>query len=350
MPKDHAFSKKLLTWYAQHARDLPWRRTTDPYKIWISEVMLQQTTVATVIPYYERWVKMFPTGKHVARAPLNKILKAWEGLGYYQRARNLHKAAKVMLARFDGRIPEDAPVARQLPGFGDYTTGAVLSIAYGKRLTIVDANVRRVIMRCLAMSGSADAKNNKKIEEFLLKVMPSQRVGDFNQALMELGALVCQSRSPACSSCPLKFSCRAYQNGNPEDIPLRRAKNITRLNAVVAIIEHSGAYFIQQRPKSGLLAGLWEFPGGKVEAGETCQRALRREIKEEIGVEVKSGRHLLDITHFYTRYQVRLSVWRCHVMPLPSEDKTHRWVKATDFKKYPMPAANVRIVKHLLRN
>jgi A/G-specific adenine glycosylase len=196
--QSHFFSQDLTHWYHKHKRDLPWRRTKDPYKIWISEIMLQQTTVNTVLAYYERWIKVFPTIHDLVQAPLQTVLKQWQGLGYYNRVKNLYKSASVLIKEHQGILPRDPKVIRSLPGFGPYTTGSVLSIAYDIPLTIIDANVRRVVMRLLALPGIADTKQDIKVNEFLLKVLPNQGVGDFNQALMELGALVCRSNGPLC--------------------------------------------------------------------------------------------------------------------------------------------------------
>ena len=204
------FSTQLTSWYRKNKRDLPWRKTRDPYKIWISEIMLQQTTVLAVIPYYQRWIKEFPNAKSVAKVPLEKILKIWQGLGYYSRARNIHVCAKKLIQHHHGKIPQNYEALRKLPGFGPYTTGAILSIAFDKRFSIVDANVRRVVMRLLALRGQADASKDKKIEVFLDAVMPHKAMSDFNQGLMELGALICKSKEPACNMCPVRDFCAAY--------------------------------------------------------------------------------------------------------------------------------------------
>jgi A/G-specific adenine glycosylase len=341
------FRRHLLTWYDKSKRDLPWRGTKNPYKIWVSEVMLQQTTVATVIAYYNRWVRLFPTVAALAAAPLSKVLKAWEGLGYYQRARNIHRAAQEICEKSDGIIPPDAQRLGSLPGFGPYTTHAVLSIAFDRRLTIVDANVRRVTMRLLAWRGSPSPKRDKEIVAFLDDLLPRKRVGDFNQALMELGALVCRSASPACRICPVRPHCEAYRQGLQDAIPEARPKRAEYIKAVCGVIEHRGRYFIQRRPPRGLLAGLWEFPGGKIEKGEGAEEALRRELKEELGVDLARSESLALIRHAYTKFRVFLRAYRCAVRPWPRADKDHRWVKRGEFRRYPMPSATVRIVEQL---
>ena len=344
------FAPTLLGWYNRHKRDLPWRRTKDPYKIWVSEMMLQQTTVAAVIPYYERWFMEFPTVHALAQAQIQKVLKVWQGLGYYARARNLHKASQIVSKEHKGTLPKDPVLVRALPGFGPYSTGSVLSIAYDMPLTIIDANVRRVVMRLLALPGKADAKQDKAVEEFLDKVLPQKSVGDFNQALMELGALVCRNKEPLCILCPVSKFCQAYKEGKQEIIPQPKERIIKDVSAVIAIIEKDGKYFIQKRPAKGLLADLWEFPGGKVEKGESGSKALEREIKEELGIGIKSAKHLFDVTHFYTQFRVSLSVHSCRVDNWPRTDAVHKWVDLKTMHKYPMPSGSAKIVEQLEKN
>lgn len=308
---------------------------------------MQQTTVPTAISYYRRWMKLFPDMHSVSAAPLPKILKAWQGLGYYQRARNLHKAAGLMTKYHGGRVPPDAEALRALPGFGPYTTAAVLSIAFGKRAPLIDANVRRVGMRLLALPGEAAAGKDEKIFRFLKRVMPFGRAGDFNQALMELGALVCRSSTPACSLCPVRAVCLACRRNLQDVIPGARRQEIQKIRAVVGVMERRGQVFMQQRPAQGLLAGLWEFPGGKLKKGESFEAALRREFAEELGVRVVSLRHLFSVRHSYTRFRVTLDVWRCDAQPLPREDKTHKWLDPGMVKRYPMPSATIKIFEKL---
>ena len=342
-----SFSRNLTNWYAKNKRDLPWRRTKDPYKIWVSEIMLQQTTVNTVIPYYNRWIETFATIHDLAQAPLQKVLKQWQGLGYYNRVKNLHKASLILIKEYDGILPKDPKVIRSLPGFGPYTTGSVLSIAYDIPLTIIDANVRRVVMRLLALPGDADTKQDKKVNEFLLKVLPNKVVGDFNQALMELGALVCRSKEPVCSLCPVKKYCQAYKMGTQEIIPQVKKKIIKDVYAVIAIIKKGNNYYIQKRPSKGLLADLWEFPGGKIEAGESKKNALARELNEELGVRLKSSKYLFNVRHFYTQFRINLSVFACSLDDEVKLDAIHRWVSFKNFSKYPMPSGSAKIIEKL---
>ncbi len=341
------FSSDLLRWYNKHKRDLPWRHSRDPYAIWVSEMMLQQTTVATVIEYYKRWLIQFPTVHALAKADIHDVLKAWQGLGYYNRARNLHKAAQIVSTQYNGVLPKDAALVRALPGFGPYSTGSTLSIAYDMPLTIIDANVRRVVMRLLCIEGISDNKQDAQVGAYLDKVLPTKKVGDFNQALMELGALVCRSKEPLCILCPISKYCAAYKAGKQEIIPTPKKKIITEIEAVIAIIKKGNKYFIQQRPSKGLLADLWEFPGGKLEKGESKVAALKRELQEEIKGEMLKSRHLFDLTHFYTQFRIRLSVFECQLVKHPKTDATHKWVTLKQMHQYPMPSGSAKIVYKL---
>jgi A/G-specific adenine glycosylase len=347
---EKSFSKSLTAWYQKAARDLPWRHTQDPYKIWISEVMLQQTTVNAVIPYYHRWIKRFADIESVARADLQEILKVWQGLGYYQRAKNIHRTAKILLSQYDGQIPNQADILKTLPGFGPYTRGAVLSIAFDQRYPIIDANVRRVVMRQLGLHGLPGAQHNNRIHDFLQEVMPQKGNHIFNQALMELGALICRSRNPQCHMCPVQSSCAAYRSGEQELIPQPKKVDIKRVKAVIAVIRRNGEVFIQKRGAKGLFADLWEFPGGKVEAGEEEEVALRREIKEELDVEVISSQHLINVEHYYTQFRAHLSVWDCQLAQNPALNPQRKWVDHQEIRQYPMPSGSAKIVEYLLKN
>ena len=309
--------------------------------------MLQQTTVTTVIPYYHRWIKLFPTIQHVARSPIRKILKTWQGLGYYQRARNIHQCAQIICRQFDGQIPAEKEILQTLPGFGPYTTGAVLSIAFDQRQPIIDANIRRVVMRQQGIRAKAEPAVDDKILKFLDFVMPRQGNNIFNQSLMELGALVCRPREPLCVQCPIQNSCAAYQQGMQDSIPQPKKQILEDVRAVVAVLRQGKRYFIQKRDEKGLLAGLWEFPGGKIKKGENPRQALHRELKEELGVRITSCRHLSRVQHFYTRFRVTLEVYSCKLKNNPRADSRHHWITFKDFEKYPMPAGTIKIIKIL---
>jgi A/G-specific adenine glycosylase len=310
--------------------------------------MLQQTTVQAVIPYYERWLKVFPDIRSLARAPLRKVLREWQGLGYYQRAGNLHRAAKTIVSEHSGKVPDDESVLRDLPGFGPYTTAAVLSLAYGRPLPVIDANVRRVLMRVLGLRGAAEARTDKKLRAFLETVFSKESPGDFNQAMMELGALVCRSRNPQCLACPVREFCRAAREGTQEIIPRPRTLRFEKIEAVVAIIQKEGRILIQKRPAGGLLGGLWEFPGGKVEPGESLTEALRREIREELEAGIEGIRRLTTVRHAYTRFQVTLHAFTCRIRdPHFEAGPRRRWVTLSAIRKYPLPSGSVKIVDFL---
>ena len=313
--------------------------------------MLQQTTVPAVIPYYRRWLRAFPDVRSLARAPLRRVLREWQGLGYYQRARNLREAARAVVRDHGGNLPCDETALRDLPGFGPYTTAAVLSIAHGRPLPVIDGNVRRVLMRVLGLPGASGPRVDRRLKAYLATVFAADRPGDFNQAIMELGALVCRSRNPQCLACPVRKHCRAAREGTQEVIPKPKKLGLERIEVAVAVIERDGRFLIQERPAGGLLAGLWEFPGGKVEPGEGPAAALRRELREELGVEVEGVRRLTTVRHSYTRFQVTLHAFACGIRG-ETGFKTgpkRRWVTLRTIRRYPLPSGSVKIVDFLER-
>jgi len=310
--------------------------------------MLKVVPLSTVIPYYERWIKTFPAIQDVAMADEQKILKMWQGLGYYQRAKNFHKAAQIIKNKHHGKIPNRYEDLKTLPGFGPYTIGAILSIAFDKRYPIIDANIRRVGMRLLGIQGNADTSQDKVIFGFLDQCMPKRNLRVFNQALMELGALVCRSKEPLCSVCPVKNVCRAFHEGHQEIIPTPKIKTITTLDVVIGIIQRDEKYFIQKRSSKGLLADLWEFPGGEIKKGETKKQAIFRKFKEELNIELISNQYLMSLKHFYTRYKINLHVFLCCPKVYPTEQKYRKWVSLQHFSRYPMPSGSARIVDHLM--
>ncbi len=342
------FRSRLLGWYRRNARDLPWRTNRDPYAIWISEIMLQQTTVQTVIPYYEAWMKRFPDILSLSRAPLREVLKAWQGLGYYQRAQNLHRAAAIMVNVHGGRIPREPSLLRSLPGFGPYTTSAVLSQAFDLAYPVVDANVRRVGMRQHGIKSAASTAVDRYLTHWLDALIPARGAGIFNQAMMELGALVCRTKNPICLRCPLIDFCKAYQTGEQEVIPPSRHQSTTKIQAVIGVISHQSRFLIQKRPEKGLLAGLWEFPGGKIESGENRETALRRELKEELGLDLRDFTYLTRVVHAYTQFRVTLHAYSCRLEHRPALPRaSYRWVTLGGMRRFPMPSGSVKIVRFL---
>lgn len=342
------FQNKLLRWYKTHHRNLPWRETGDPYKIWISEVMLQQTTVQTVLPYYRKWVGLFPDLGTLSRSPLQKVLRTWQGLGYYQRAKNLHQASQIIRDRYKSQIPQDYDKLIKLPGFGPCTTAAVLSLAFDKPYPVMEANVRRVLMRLKRVQKQASPKNDKALLGFLKPYLPPKKMGLFNQALMELGALVCRTKNPLCLLCPIIEYCQAYKAGVQEIIPSPQKRDYQKIETVVGIIRKDGKYLIQRRPSKGILADLWEFPGGKREAGETLEAALQRELKEELKTDVKEGKFLIKVHHAYTHFRVTLYAYECLLRDEPYLEKNlQRWVSLRALRRYPVPSGSAKIINFL---
>ncbi len=250
--------QQLNDWFLEHQRELPWRENKTPYRVWISEVMLQQTQVAVVIPYFNSWMQKFPTLAALAEASLEEVIKAWEGLGYYSRARNLHKAAQMVMKEFQGELPKTAEELDRLPGFGPYTIGAVLSFAFQKRAPAVDGNVVRVLSRFFA--SDKDCSQRQHYEELTLSVLTEKEPWVTMEGLIELGAKVCQ-RTPKCSECPLLEECQAYRQGKTEDFPIKRKRPATIcLERQVAIIRCNDEILVRQEKEGKVMAGLYEFP------------------------------------------------------------------------------------------
>ncbi len=348
-----SWSRELLDWFKGNRRDLPWRQDRSIYRVWVSEVMLQQTRVDTVIPYFHRFMEAFPTIDLLAEADQENVLKFWEGLGYYARARNLHKAAGIVMEKFDGIIPDQPELFRQLPGVGPYIAAAVMSIACGHVIPVVDGNVLRAICRIFALEYDiAQPATRKKVAALLTEHIPDDRPGEFNEAMMELGATICTPASPGCDSCPIRHNCLAKQTNLVSELPIKSRKQpIPEYRIVVAVItDSSGRMLIQKRPENGLLGGLWEFPGGKVEKGETLPDALRRECMEELAVKVEVGKEIATIRHAYTHFKILLTAFHCTITSgtLTSE-LPFRWVTMEDITSLPFPKANHKIFPALQR-
>lgn len=327
-----AIRRRLLSWYETHKRDLPWRRTSDPYAIWISETMLQQTQVATVLPYYDRFMKAFPNVKGLDRAPLAKVLALWSGLGYYRRAENLKKTARVLAARHRGQLPNDYDNLRTLPGIGEYTAGALVSIAFGKPYPAIDGNARRVLARLFLVSGE------KMLRDGARRLLSKSRPGQFNQSLMELGSVLCTPKNPRCAECPVEIFCATQRNGHRQRNRMSRKRRQT--HAVIwplAIVRRHGKLLLRRRPGNGILAGLWELPGGEKADRRTVQTVLEGHLPELTSVAAKALR-IGEIGHGITNRRIRAPVFLIELAATPKarfEGTRWRWVAPAAMDRYP---------------
>ncbi len=354
-PKAETIRGNLLHWWDTGRRDLPWRRTKDPYAVWVSEIMLQQTRIDTVIPYYHRFLNRLPTVEALAKAKIDTVLKLWEGLGYYSRARNLHKAARLIVRQYAGRFPRDVKELQKLPGIGRYTAGAVASIAFGRPAPLVDGNVIRVLSRiyCIREDPTRSAVT-KRIWQLAEELVCHKRPGDLNQSMMELGALICKPLSPDCRRCPVRTSCLARKQNLQNDLPrLPKAKKLPHYTIAVGIVFKNEKVLIDKRKPEGLLGGLWEFPGGKKKKTETLKEAVAREVREEVGIEVAVGRRLMIVRHTYSHFKIVLHAYLCEYQSgaaVPLGCDAVKWVSVRQLPRYAFPAANQRILNQLLNN
>ncbi|ESA39076.1 a g-specific dna-adenine glycosylase [Leptolyngbya sp. Heron Island J] len=343
-----ALRQALLSWYGEQGRDLPWRRSRDPYAIWISEIMLQQTQVKTVRPYYQRWLAMFPTVTELAQAEQQTVLKAWEGLGYYARARNLHKAAQLIVEQHNGVFPREFEDAIALPGIGRTTAGGILSAAYDLPVAILDGNVKRVLARLVALP-QPPAKAINRLWQLSEQILDPQQPRDFNQAIMDLGATLCTRHQPSCLLCPWQPHCAAYHQNLQSELPMTesRAPLPHKQIGVAVIYDNDGRILIDRRKQEGLLGGLWEFPGGKIEPNEAVEDCVKREIKEELDIEIQVNDRLITVNHAYSHFKVTLNVFNCtHLSgePKPIECDEIKWVTLDEIESYPFPKANGQII------
>ncbi len=334
------FQEQLLYWFERNLRDLPWRRDRDPYKIWVSEIMLQQTRVDTVIPYFERFMEKFPTLETLSDAPEDDVIKLWEGLGYYSRARNLHAGVREVRVSYGGQVPDTPEEIRKIKGIGPYTAGAILSIAYGKPEPAVDGNVMRVLSRLLQIEQDIQkVKTRKQFEQVIRELIAKHNPSYFNQALMELGALICTPKSPKCRNCPVSTHCRARTNGAEEQLPIKgKAKPPKPVQICAAFVEQYGRFLIRKRPEQGLLAGLWELPNI-----EGDSRELEKHLHEFYGIRPKDLSPLFDHQHTFSHLQWNMSVY--YVQPLNEKISIPgEWISWREMDKLAFPVSYQKII------
>ena len=329
---------RLLAWYEQEKRELPWRRDSDPYKIWVSEIMLQQTRVDTVIPYFEKFLERFPTVATLAAADEAEVLTYWQGLGYYNRVRNLHKGVKEVAACYGGTVPDSLAEIKKLSGVGDYTAGAILSIAYDAACPAVDGNVLRVFSRLYCLQADITTTQAKKtITQIVTGLLPDSRSGDFNQAIMDLGATLCLPSNPHCLDCPLMTECQAYQQNRVDEFPVKRPDKPPRpIKLAVGFLQHEATFLIRRRPERGLLAGMWEFPSLEEVSDDKTSAAQELSLLfQDIGLDVQVGTAEWQLTHTFSHLKWLMTVYRCTMtgsrpdVPLP-----WLWVERTAFKQF----------------
>ena len=340
------FREKLISWFENHQRSLPWRETENPYHIWVSEVMLQQTQVKKVVDYYRRFLQKFPTLERLAESDLQELLKMWEGLGYYARARNLRKAAKIVVSDMDGEVPTDYKTFRKLPGVGDYTAAAVQSIAFGHVHAAVDGNVKRVIARMFMLDSPVnDIKFQSLFQEKASFLLDRDQPGTFNQAMMELGAMICRPKAPLCTICPVNLFCTAFQAACQDQFPLSlKRQPIPSYHLVVAVIRRDEKILIVQRPTDGLLGGLWEFPCGEIDNVEELPKDVCcRIIQDSFNLQIEVTDFLTQIKHAYTHFKTTMDIFECRYLSgeiVLEQMQDYRWIKSDQIDQYPLIGAN----------
>jgi A/G-specific adenine glycosylase len=346
------FRRGLIAWYRRNARPLPWRKSADPYRIWISEIMLQQTTVVAVIPYFERFLARFPTLADLAAANEEDVLRLWEGLGYYSRARNIHKAARLIARELGGRFPDEVAALLELPGIGRYTAGAIASFAFDRRAPIVEANTLRLYCRLLGYRGDPrSAAGQRLLWEFASHVVPHKGTGEFNQALMELGATLCAPENADCPECPVRHCCAAFANGWQQQIPIAAARpEITEVNEIAVAIQRSGRYLMRKRPTGERWAGLWDFVRFVAdENGRASSSGVARSIRQRTGLAVENPERIAEIRHSVTRFRITLHCYTAEWMTGEPADGNgeFRWVTPGQLSKLPLSTTGRKLARLL---
>lgn len=352
MSEMQPFAVSILAWYKSHARSLPWRGHIDPYAVWVSEIMLQQTRVDTVVPYFTRWMEHFPTLEVLAASDEQDVLALWEGLGYYSRARTLLKAARMVLEEFGGKVPRERKTLETLPGVGRYTAAAIASIAFGQDEPVLDGNVKRVLARVTNFLHPVNTPaGEKELWRLAEEMLPEGQAGEYNQAVMDFGATLCTPRNPDCGNCPVQKICLSYRLGVQLERPVMVEKApVPTIQVAAAVIHRGGTVLIARRPSRGLLGGLWEFPGGKMENGETLPQALKREIQEELRATIEVEKQMGEYRHAYTHFKVQLTAFYASLEgsePVPLEASEIRWVEIQELKNFPMGKIDRKISQDL---
>ena len=333
---------ELLNWFYLNKRNLPWRHGRSPYRVWVSEIMLQQTQVKTVIPYYKKWIKKYPTLNSFKESKFDDVIKIWEGLGYYSRCKNMFDAAKLIKLSF----PNNYDDLIKLPGIGDYTAKTILAIAFKKKLVGIDTNLERIGYRILGLK-TKTKRNQKRVIRFLEENQCTKNPGDYNEALMDLGSSLCKASITQCNECPLKKTCKAYASSSPTSFPAPKAsKKIPIYDVAIAVIEYQNKVLITKRQNTKFLSGLWEFPGGKIEKNETAVDAIIREVKEETNLTISNPVFLGNITHKYSHFGVNISLFKSFPKSIKTltSHREHQWIKLKDILNFPLPKANHKML------
>ncbi|HQZ66839.1 MAG TPA: A/G-specific adenine glycosylase [Planctomycetaceae bacterium] len=380
---DSARKRKLRTavlkWYDTHRRRLPWRESADPYRIWLSEIMLQQTTIAAVVPYFERFTEKFPDVATLARADVDDVLRLWEGLGYYSRARNLHKAAQTIMRDLDGQFPRDAESLQKLPGIGRYTAGAICSFAYDQPVPIVEANTERLYARLIALADDVrSTASQRTLWNFAAEIVPNKRPGDFNQALMDIGSTICRPQDPDCDHCPLVACCAAFANGLQHKLPRRKARvAVTSVDEICVVVRRKDQYLLRRRTEEERWAGMWDFVRFEIDDAELLQlpfatlqprtktkssnarnlfassadilpETIQRRVLEQVGLGLGSVIAATEFTYSVTRYRVRLMSFLCDsAASIGSKLKNAQWFSAAELAELPLSRTGRQVVEWL---
>ncbi|MDR3570328.1 MAG: A/G-specific adenine glycosylase [Syntrophobacteraceae bacterium] len=340
----------LLAWFGANGRSLPWRVNYLPYQVWVSEIMLQQTRVETMLPYYHRWMARFPDAASIAKAPEDEVLRLWEGLGYYARANNIRQSAQILVREYGGEVPCDFELLRRLPGIGPYTAGAIMSFAFDADYPAADANAGRIFARLFDIATpSGSTEFARAVRGFSSKLLPPGRSRDFNQALMDLGSMVCSARAPSCVQCPVSFCCAAFRKGLTGVRPVRAPKAIpTHIVRAAVVMVLEGRVLIRKRPETGLMPHLWELPGGEVAEGDSPEQAIGRIGGDELCLRLGPLESLGVILHAHTSFRVELHAFLCNGCdPSPHSVETGpqlRWVSIDELEKFAFPSAHRRII------